>query len=204
MNEKSRKAVDFIYYHANALLIAAGIAVIIFTTELLSALHYIIGGALLFYAVCVFIYSFLRLKNTINFTANLSAALITFLAGLMVLLTAENALLIIGTAWGLFGLYKGGTELSQTLENIRRHEFFLLNLAQATLTVAFAALLLYDPLHHIEFHMYVLGLEIIFSSMKAYKAKSSVVEKLRLDKASPQQHDDESEIYYPYSIKNGN
>ena len=30
MNEKSRKAVDFIYYHANALLIAAGIAVIIF------------------------------------------------------------------------------------------------------------------------------------------------------------------------------
>ncbi len=55
MNKKSRKVWNFIFYHANALLFAAGIVVIAFTTELLSVLHYIIGSVLLAYSVFILI-----------------------------------------------------------------------------------------------------------------------------------------------------
>ena len=200
MKEKNKKAIDFIFYHANALLIAAGICVIVFTTELLSVLNYVIAGALLAYAAFVFAYTSFRLKNTKTFTANLSSALVVFLAGIIILLTTENALLIIGTAWGLFGLFKGTKELTHSLDSMNRHEFFWPALAQAVLTISLAALLLYDPLHHIEFHMNVLGLEIIFSSMKAYKGKSSLVEKIKIDKTTPSS-EGETDIFYPYKTK---
>lgn len=113
-------------------------------------------------------------------------------------------MLLIGVGWGLFGLYRGGRELADTFSKIQKHEDFLLNLFQAAVTIALAALLLYDPLHHIEFHMNILGLEIIVSSMKAYKAKSAVVEKIPLENIrEPRPSASGDDLIYPYKNTDG-
>ena len=204
MDKKSRKVWNVIFYHANAFLFAAGIVVIAFTTELLSVLHYIIGSVLLAYSVFIFIYTYCVYRNTKTFAGNIASSVITALAGLVILLTTENSMLLIGVGWGLFGLYRGGRELADTFSKIQKHEDFLLNLFQAAVTIALAALLLYDPLHHIEFHMNILGLEIIVSSMKAYKAKSAVVEKIPLENIrEPRPSASGDDLIYPYKNTDG-
>lgn len=181
MNKKKRRIGAFLFYHSNAILFASGLVVIIFTTHLLSVLNYIVGAALLAYAAFVFIYTFCFYRKTNVFSVNLSSSVVTALAGFVILFTKEDAVFIIGVAWGMMGLGKGGRELKETVDKIYRQEPFWLNLLQASVTIMLAVLLLFDPLHHIEFHLNVLGLEIIFTSMKAYHSKSAAINRLPME-----------------------
>lgn len=174
---------DFAFRHLNILLIILGVAIAALSWLIVPVLQYVVGGALALFSVTITVFTLVRYRKTKVFANNIAAGIITAVAAVTVFFLGESSPYAIGVAWSIFGLFKGGREIAETINKITAKRNFVLNLLQALLTLALAVLLILDPVEHLTVHMIILGLEIIIVSTKAYKSKTSFLRTLPLEEA---------------------
>jgi len=182
MNNKKLNA-EFAFRHLNIMLIMLGVAIAVLSFLIVPVLQYVVGGALALFSVTITIFTLVKYRKTKVFANNIAAGIITAVAAVTVFFLGENSPYAIGVAWAIFGLFKGGREIAETINKIIAKKNFILNLLQALITLALAVLLILDPIEHMTVHMVILGLEIIIVSTKAYKTKTSFLRTLPFEEA---------------------
>ena len=152
------------------LLLISGVLCLIFTEAIRDFLPYIAIGLLLVLAFDD-LYEALGDKEYTQEDAREIANAIAYvaLAGL-IFVQRRNADYIIGAAWGMLGLVNGAEKLSPVLHSLfhqTRHLLRnLLGLLVSCFGITISLLLLTDPSEHLAVHVFILGLELINSSLE--------------------------------------
>ena len=143
----------------------------LFLAELIrGALPYILGGILLILGIDG-LYESLKDKTFDKEDTDRIASSIGFLIlALVVLFRRDESDILIGAIWGIVGLVLGGSNISHSLHGLIHRDGkeagHVIHLVQALLSVGISIALLLDPAHHLEFHVYILGLELTDFAIK--------------------------------------
>ena len=97
---------------------------------------------------------------------NKASSLILFIMGICFLMGQETTIPLMGVTWGLLGLQEVNEEIENILIKRSEKEKYLLLSVFAALKIILSLALLFDPLEKFEFHIFLLGLEIIVLTVK--------------------------------------
>lgn len=154
------------------LLGAQGAACILFTQEIHAAFPYMLGTLMAVTGLCD-IYRGIATREYNNRETKLIAnGIVMLLLGLVILLHDGNRDSIIGGVWGAIGLFKGSEELNLAIYHRAHKERFGKEAVHAAVEIVLAMILLLDPLTAVRHHVFILGLELIWHSVKlSYQSK---------------------------------
>lgn len=103
-------------------------------------------------------------------TEKIASAIVFIIVGIVTLVEWKNADILIGAIWGMIGLYFASRNISHSLYELihkkGRTVGHILHLAHALLSIGISVLLLLDPVEHLLFHVYILGLELLDSAVR--------------------------------------
>ena len=99
--------------------------------------------------------------------------MVMLLLGLVILLHDGNRDNIIGGVWGAIGLFKGSEELNVALYRKFGKQSYWKEAVHAAVELLLAMILLVDPLTAVEHHVFILGLELTWHSLKLYRETKS-------------------------------
>lgn len=97
---------------------------------------------------------------------NRASALILFIMGICFLLGQESTVPLMGITWGLLGLQEANEEIENILARRSRKEKHLLLSVSAGLKIILSLALLFEPIEKFNFHIFLLGLEILAVTVK--------------------------------------
>ena len=136
------------------LFVILGIVFILFAEKISEYAPYVVGVALILYAL-VNIFMELRFPES---EISLGGAIIRGVMGIILLLETEQAIAILGIVWAVLSL----NDVAEEIDDYRRtKKFRLVGAVSIVLTIVFSALLMLDPFEHFAFHIRILGLEMI-------------------------------------------
>jgi uncharacterized membrane protein HdeD (DUF308 family) len=136
------------------LFVALGVVLIIFPEKISGYVPYIVGTALIAYAL-LNIFMELRYPES---EISLGGAVVRGIMGIILLMEKEQAIAILGIVWAVLSLNDVGKEIDEYLKS---RKFRLVGAVSIVLTIVFSALLMLDPFEHFAFHVRILGLEMI-------------------------------------------
>lgn len=136
------------------LFIALGMVLIFFADEITPYAPYIVGVALIIYAI---LNIFLELKFPES-EISLGGAVVRGVMGIILLLETEYSIAILGIVWAVLSL----NDVAEEIDDYRKtHKFRIVGAVSIVLSIIFSALLMLDPFEHFAFHVRILGLEMI-------------------------------------------
>ncbi len=151
----------------DVLLPLAGVICIIFPEHLTRSLPEGLGCVMLLTGI-------LRLPSALREqehkkleTMETAIAMVLIVLGVATLLMRHHALTMIGCTWGLFGVFKGTRILNHAIYNFTRKDKWAFLLAEAAFQIALGMLLLFHHAEKITMHIVILGIELLFSSVKS-------------------------------------
>jgi uncharacterized membrane protein HdeD (DUF308 family) len=136
------------------LFVALGVVLILFPEKISGYAPYIVGTALIAYAL-LNIFMELRYPES---EISLGGAVVRGIMGIILLMEKEQAIAILGIVWAVLSLNDVGEEID---EYFKSRKFRLVGAVSIVLTIVFSALLMLDPFEHFAFHIRILGLEMI-------------------------------------------
>ena len=136
------------------MFIALGVVLIFFADRITDYAPYIVGVALIMYAITN-IYMELRYPES---EISIGDAVVRGVTGIVLLLEKEYAIAILGIVWAVLSLHDVAGEIDD-FANTKK--FRLIGLIGIILTLVFSAMLMLDPFEHFAFHLRILGLEMI-------------------------------------------
>lgn len=92
---------------------------------------------------------------------NKASSLILFIMGICFLLGQEQSVLLMGITWGMLGLQEVNEEIENILIKRSKKEKWRLTAFFAGLKLILSLALLFEPLEKFNFHIFLLGLEIL-------------------------------------------
>ena len=115
---------------------------------------------------------------------NKASSLILFIMGIcFVLGEKESTIPLMGITWGLLGLQEVNEEIENILIKRSKKEKYLLLSVFAGLKIILSLALLFEPLEKFNFHIFLLGLEILAVTIKEKNINEYVKEfKLKIKK----------------------
>ena len=133
-----------------------GVLLIIFPRNFVILIPWLLGITLLLHAVTSFVI-LLKYKDQ---KINAGSIIIYAVLGAVILIHSAQAVGVIGSIWAMISLKEVADEITQSYVEKR---FSVFRLVVAAVSVALAIMLLFDPFEHFEFHVRVLGLEMLSS-----------------------------------------
>ena len=140
------------------LFIALGIVFILFPNMIANHAPYIVGAALIIYAI---VNIFMELKYPES-SISLGDAIVRGVVGLILLLETNQAIAILGIVWAVFSLNDVAKEIN---DYYKTRKFRVIGAIGIVLTIVFSAMLMLDPFEHFAFHIRILGLEMIAETL---------------------------------------
>jgi uncharacterized membrane protein HdeD (DUF308 family) len=129
---------------------------------------YIVGSFMAVIGLGQFIYA-VRTKEYVHTHSNKTAmSLILMALALLILIERESANTIIAIAWGFLGLLEGAHAFNHAFSRMARHKRFVYYLVKGSVEVVLAFMLLHDPINHLETHIIVLGVNLIFDAVTMF------------------------------------
>jgi uncharacterized membrane protein HdeD (DUF308 family) len=157
-------------YAFSAIYLIVGVLCVAFTAYIRIAFHYIVGGFMAVIGLVQFT-SAIRTKEYVHTHSNKTASSLIMMAlSVLILVDGEQtADLIIAVAWGFLGLFEAAHAFNHAISRIARSERCIYYLAKGLIELALAFILLYDPLgEHLDMHIMVLGINLIFDSVTMF------------------------------------
>ena len=152
------------------LLLISGFLCLIFTEAIRGFLPYIAIGLLLVLAFDDLYEALGDREYTPEDAREIANAIVYVALAGLIFVKRQSADYIIGAAWGMLGLVNGAEKLSPVLHSLfhQTHHLFrdLLGLLVSFFGITISLLLLTDPSEHLAVHVFILGLELINSSLE--------------------------------------
>ncbi len=140
--------------HQVYIFVIAGIILILFPEVLTAFVPYIVGVALIVYAV-INIFTAIKAPDS---EARLGDAIIKGILGIVILVQEDKSISMIGTIWAMESLY----EIAEEIDEFRKEKKVrILNLVVMIIMTVLAVTLIMDPFEHFTVHVVVLGIEMI-------------------------------------------
>ena len=98
--------------------------------------------------------------------SNKASALILFIMGICFILGQESTVPLMGITWGLLGLQEVNEEIENILIRRSKKEKYLLLSIFSGLKIILSLALLFEPIEKFNFHIFLLGLEILAVTVK--------------------------------------
>lgn len=115
--------------------------------------------------------------------SNKASALILLIMGICFILGQESTVPLMGITWGLLGLQEVNEEIENILIKRSKKEKCLLLSIFAGLKIILSLALLFEPIEKFNFHIFLLGLEILAVTVKEKNVNEYVKEfKLKIKK----------------------
>lgn len=143
-----------------------GIVLIIFPKQITNYASELIGGLMCLYgAFDLFMHHFYKTHHI-----HTGTSLLYLILGAVILFQTEQALVTIGITWGIISLREGAYEVDEIMHG---RELTVPQALMLLLSFVFAVMLLFDPFHHFEFHVRLVGFEMIFDTLDFMRAERS-------------------------------
>lgn len=161
---------DTVMYFLSAAYIVIGILCLAITDHMAYALPYIVGAMMAVVGILRFIFA-VRNREYVHTESNKTASSIILMAlSVIILIDREWASVFIPTVWGILGLFESAHAFNHALSRIARGMNSAYYLVKGIIELALAFLLLYDPIHHLNIHIIIFGVQIIFRGAMAIPA----------------------------------
>lgn len=106
---------------------------------------------------------------------NKASSLILFIMGICFLLGQETTLTLMGVTWGLMGLQEVNEEIEEILIKRNGKEKWRVSAVITGLKLILSLALLFEPIEKFNFHIFLLGMEILAVTVK----EKNIVEYVR-------------------------
>lgn len=136
------------------LFVILGIFLVLFSERISAYVPDMVGAALIAYAI-INMYMELRYPESV---ISLGDAIVRAIVGIVLILEKEQAIAILGISWAVLSLNDVAEEID---EYHKTGEFRIIGAVSIIVTVISSALLMIDPFEHFEFHIRLIGLEMI-------------------------------------------
>ncbi len=144
------------------LLPITGIACILFSSQITSALPYLLGSAMIVGGGIRVVSEMMIIARREEHTFNLGANLIMTVLGLLFVVRGAGSLMLIGVIWGLIGIWQSAVSFQRAANQVHRRECFWGSLILGLFRLTVALLLLLEPEHtSISHHVILLGIDIL-------------------------------------------
>ena len=140
------------------LYLSAGILIFIFFRSILPYVAYVVGGAMLLYALEELIFQIVKREY-----AKLADPLIQ-IALAVLLFFSNDDIVKVCVIWGVWTLLREGHEITVVLMEIKTKRLAFLDILESIVEIVFSILMILTPGgHHATVHLILLGVELVFS-----------------------------------------
>ena len=146
-----------------------GISCILFTDYIYSVFSYILGGIMMLIGVLDIYRGIITKEFKLKETKLTSGGIVMLILGTVVLFYNADSDTIIGSVWGIIGLHKGAEELNVAIYHRFAKEPYVFEILHSIVGLLLAIMLLIDPLGAGRHHLFILGIELIYYSIKLFK-----------------------------------
>ena len=91
---------------------------------------------------------------------------VIFILGIVIIVMGDESLQLIGTVWGLYGLWQSCYSFHKGVTALHRREKFVLHFLICIIRLVIALLLLFDPIGAFSHHIVILGIDILIDTIK--------------------------------------
>lgn len=152
-------------YAFAAVYFVVGLLCVGLTKYILVSFPYIVGGFMALIGLVQFI-SAIRTKEYVHTHSNKTAtSLILMALSVMIIVEYDWANTFIAIAWGFLGLLEGAHAFNHAFSRIARSERCVYYLGKGMIELVLAFMLLYEPSEHIELHIIIFGIQLIFDAI---------------------------------------
>lgn len=127
---------------------------------------YLVGGAMLLFGGLMMGHAIWRREYASRETHNTSIALSMLVFGVIVLIKHDDCLVMLGTIWGIYGIFFGVGDLTELFCRIASREPCIALGIEAVAGLVLSVLLLLHPVEHFTTHVRILGVELILASLR--------------------------------------
>jgi uncharacterized membrane protein HdeD (DUF308 family) len=111
----------------------------------------------------------IKTKEYVHTNSNKTAmSLILMALAVLILIEKSSADTIIAIAWGFLGLLEGAHAFNHAFSRIARSERCSYYLVKGIIEAVLAFMLLYDPVNHLQLHIFVFGINLIFDAVTMF------------------------------------
>ncbi len=153
-------------FRIRILLLAVGLFCLLFPTAFCELIPLIVGISMTAAGFFGILVSVATRNYRFAGISTMGEAVVLTLLGIVILITQNASLLLLGVIWGLLGLSKGAKEINTFLYRFTNKENFLFPLVMGVLEIIFGVILILEPTEHISFHVGILGINMILYSIK--------------------------------------
>lgn len=154
----------YIFVAAQVLL---GAACLLFTEQIHEAFPIILGSLMAVTGISQVIRGIVTEEYRSAETKLTSWGIVNLVLGIVILVHYRSADQIIGAVWGMIGLVKGSEVLNLAIHQWATGKAFVRKLLHGGVELALGILLLLDPLHAVEHHLFILGMELILQAVQS-------------------------------------
>lgn len=138
----------------------AGILIIIFNKAIFAYVEYVVSAVIIAYGIN-FIIRGITNKSLFKDTSKLVSAVTNILVGIALILTGDDPVTLC-VIWGVWSILREGTEIAELLPELIEKKVGFLDLAESIAIIVLSFILIMEPTeHHIQFHIIILGIELI-------------------------------------------
>lgn len=147
------------------LLPVVGILCVIMPEIIVKWLPTILGSIMVLTSITDTIFVIKEKRYLVTYS-NKASALILLIMGICFILGQESTVPLMGITWGLLGLQEVNEEIENILIKRSKKEKCLLLSIFAGLKIILSLALLFEPIEKFNFHIFLLGLEILAVTVK--------------------------------------
>lgn len=153
-----------------AVIFLMGILCLILSQTILMSLPYLLSAVLFCLSIDNIYEAFKNHHFDEEDTDEIANAIIFLALAIVVLFKAGESATIIGSIWGILGLFLASNNISHALYALINKKGstagHVLHLLHAALSTGISITLLLDPAEHLHLHVYILGLELVDYAVK--------------------------------------
>lgn len=161
---------DNALYILSTIYIVVGILCVSIAPQMSYALPYIVGALMAVGGVIRFIFAVIQKEYVHTHSNKTASSLILMALSVIIIIDREWASAFIPTVWGILGLFESAHAFNHAFSRIARGMNCSYYLVKGIIELVLAFLLMYDPLHHINLHIVVFGIQLIFRGLTSIPA----------------------------------
>lgn len=142
-----------------------GVLCMIFTEKVAQWLPTILGSIMVFTSITDTVFV-IREKRYLVTYKHKASSLILFIMGICFLLGQESTVTLMGVTWGLMGLQEVNEEIEEILTKRNQKEKWRVSAVVTGFKLLLSLALLFEPLEKFNFHIFLLGMEILAVTVK--------------------------------------
>lgn len=157
-----------------AIYVTIGVAIIVLRDIFLNYAAFVVGACVLLYGLDMIIQSLIK-KNTFKKTTPLPLGITNIIIGVILFLSHGNVTTIC-VAWAIWSILREGVESQEAIGHKAKNIVTFINIGESIVVIVLSTIMAIEPsLHHIHFHLLILGieqiLEVLFPIFDSFVAK---------------------------------